>query len=158
MVLKRKKQFEQQRDSLSAQSFNIGNIAFAIETSKDTAQTVAAMKEAKGALAVAYKGMDIDDVMDLQDDLTDLMLDAEEIQEVMSRSYGVPDTVDESDLMDELAGLEDAWEAEGPAAAKGGVPDYLSDTALPAAPTGGVKLPPAGNRVAVGTDEYGLPL
>ena len=70
---------------------------------------------------------------DLQDDLTDLMLDADEIQEVMSRSYGlviflvhrplplvkfcimfsVPDGVDEDDLMDELAALEDTWEGEG---------------------------------------------
>ncbi len=37
-------------------------IAFSIESAKDTATTIAAMKEAKGALSVAYKGMEIDDI------------------------------------------------------------------------------------------------
>ncbi len=60
--LQRRKQYEKQRDALSAQSFNIGNIAFTIESAKDTAETVAAMKVAKSTLSVAYKEIDIDDV------------------------------------------------------------------------------------------------
>lgn len=46
-------------------------------------------------------------MQDLQDDLADLMADAEEINEVMSRSYGVGMDVDDADLDEELAGLDD---------------------------------------------------
>lgn len=47
-----------------------------------------------------------------------------ELQDVMGQSFGVPDDIDESELMGELDALEDelAMEAENPA---GGVPSYL---------------------------------
>jgi len=49
-----------------------------------------------------------------------------ELQEVMGQSFGVPEDVDEEELMGELDALEDelAMEAERPAAA-GGVPAYM---------------------------------
>ncbi len=48
-----------------------------------------------------------------------------ELQDVMGQSFGVPDDIDESELMGELDALEDelAMEAENPTA--GGVPSYL---------------------------------
>lgn len=48
-----------------------------------------------------------------------------ELQEVMGQSFGVPDDIDETELMGELDALEDelAMEAEHPEA--GGVPSYL---------------------------------
>ena len=48
-----------------------------------------------------------------------------ELQDVMGQSFGVPDDIDEDDLMGELDALEDelAQEAENPAAS--GVPSYL---------------------------------
>ena len=47
-----------------------------------------------------------------------------ELQDVMGQSFGVPDDIDEDDLMGELDALEDelAQEAENPAAS--GVPSY----------------------------------
>ncbi len=49
-----------------------------------------------------------------------------ELQEVMGQSFGVPEDVDEEELMGELDALEDelAMEAERPAGA-GGVPAYM---------------------------------
>lgn len=44
-----------------------------------------------------YKKINIDVVEDLQDEMEDLLEDANEIQEVLGRSYGCPD-VDEEDL------------------------------------------------------------
>ena len=48
-----------------------------------------------------------------------------ELQDVMGQSFGVPDDIDEDDLMGELDALEDelAMESENPTA--GGVPSYL---------------------------------
>ena len=48
-----------------------------------------------------------------------------ELQDVMGQSFGVPDDIDEDDLMGELDALEDelAQEAENPA--ESGVPSYL---------------------------------
>jgi charged multivesicular body protein 5 len=149
-VLKRKKMLEKQRDSLSSQAFNIGNVAFSIESAKTTVETVQAMKVAKQTLSVAYTDIDIDDVEELHEDLADLMLDTEEINEVMGRSYDVSDDVDESDLMVELAALEDEWEDETIAEPMGETP-----TLLPSAPTNEIKTPNGTSQVPV--DEYGLP-
>ncbi len=90
----------------------------------------------------------------MQEDLSELMLDAEEIQEVMGRTYGVSDTVDESELLDELAALEDEWEGESvpSTAVAAGAP--MED--LPAAPVGapvGV-APPRPGKAAVASGMF----
>ncbi len=51
------------------------------------------------------KKLNMDQLEDLFDDLADMMADQEEIQEVMTRSYQVD--YDESELMDELAELDE---------------------------------------------------
>ena len=49
-----------------------------------------------------------------------------ELQDVMGQSFGVPDDIDESDLMGELDALEDELAAEAEAHPQaGGVPSYL---------------------------------
>jgi charged multivesicular body protein 5 len=44
-----------------------------------------------------YKRVNLDKIEDLQDELEDMMEQANEVQEVLGRSYGVPD-VDEAEL------------------------------------------------------------
>lgn len=61
-TLKRKKMYEQQRDNLTAQSFNIEQASFAIETSRDTVDTVAAMKSAVVQLKVETKKIDLNEL------------------------------------------------------------------------------------------------
>jgi len=39
--------------------------------------------------------------------MSDVLEDTDEINEIMGRSYGVPEELDENDLMDELNSLED---------------------------------------------------
>jgi charged multivesicular body protein 5 len=39
--------------------------------------------------------------------MSDMLEDADEINEIMGRAYGVPEELDENDLMDELGALED---------------------------------------------------
>jgi len=72
----------------------------------------------------------------------------EEIQETLGRSYNVPDGLDEDDLLDELDALElDMLEEE--VEVTDGVPSYLQDEGLPAAPEEEpVVLPEAGAAAA----------
>merc|ERR1719389_974235 len=105
---------------------------FAQEGLKETADTVSAMKDANKALKKQFKAIKIDQVDDLQDDMADLLEQAEEVQAAIGRSYNTDD-IDEADLEAELAAMEDdpslffSAEAEGE-----GQADYLD---LPAANT-----------------------
>ena len=75
----------------------------------------------------------------------------QEIQDVMGTAFGVPDDVDEDELMGELEGLEDELAAE-PAMGGGSVPAYLQDVELPEVPQG-----QAQQKQAAAADDFGLP-
>lgn len=135
-TLKRKKMYEQQRDQMTAQSFNIDQTSFAIESIKDTQTTVAAMKAATVTLKNETKKMNISEIEDFQDDLADMFEDMEEINDIMGRSYGTPE-IDECDLEAELACLEDELDGDD-IKDETSVPSYLmpaQHTPLPAAPS-----------------------
>merc|ERR1719359_2589143 len=94
------------------------------------------MKDANKALKKQFKAINIGQVEDLQDDMADLLEQAEEVQNALGRSYNTDD-IDEEDLEAELAAMEDdpslflsmGNEADGEAA---GGADYLD---LPATST-----------------------
>merc|ERR1712035_105738 len=73
-----------------------------IQAAKDTQVTVAAMKAGKKE----HKKINIGKVERMQDDLYDMMEDANEIQDIMGRSYGMPE-VDDDELEAELFALGD---------------------------------------------------
>jgi charged multivesicular body protein 5 len=84
----------------------------------------------------------------MQDELEDMLEQANEVQEAMGRSYGVPD-VDEADLEAELEALTDELSLDTDAS-------YLDDAVrAPAAPTAapGETVTADGQLV----DEFGLP-
>jgi hypothetical protein len=79
--------------------------------------------------------------------MADLMDSHAEIQEALGQTFGLPDDVDEDELLGELDALEDELAAEAsaaPAAGEGAsaAPSYLSEepTDLPAAPAGAVAV------------------
>jgi len=157
-VLKQKKMYENQRDMLYNQTFNLDQVSFAAEGIKDAQQTMTALKSANKELKGMMKTVKIQDVDNLQDEMMDLMDVSNEIQESLGRSYSVPDDIDEDDLMGELDALEAdmGMETEGD-----GVPSYLqpetdldAELNLPSAPSG--HAAPAG-RVNQAEDELGLP-
>jgi len=131
-ILKQKKMYEGQKDNTMNQQFNMEQIMFAQEGLKETADTVSAMKDANKALKQQFKAINISKVDDMQDDMADLMEQAEEVQSALGRSYNTDD-IDEGDLEAELAAMEDdpslffSAEADGEATA-----DYLD---LPATST-----------------------
>lgn len=98
--------------------------AFATENVSTTIETVAAMKSAASELKVQMKAMDIDAIEDLQEDISDMLLDVDGIQDVMGQSYAMEDDLDEDELMAELDELEDELDMESQQ-----VPDYLLNAA-----------------------------
>jgi charged multivesicular body protein 5 len=152
-VLKRKRMYEQQRDTVAGQQFNIDQASFGIESAKANVQTVAAMKAANTELKKTLKqDLDIDAVEDLADDMAELMEDFNEINEALGRNFSTPEDLDEADLEAELDLLEEEMEEEAALEADA-TPSYLQTSQLPATPTDlpGQKMP--ANQV----DEYGLP-
>jgi charged multivesicular body protein 5 len=154
-ALKQKKMYEQQRDKQSSVAFNMEQINMTKESMSDTIASVDAMKSTAKEMKKAFKNIKIDKIEDLHDDLDDLMMDNDEIQEVMGQSFGDMDAVDDDDLEDELAALDDDMFED----------DIEDDVGvgtmdLPSAPAGVVQgqvvdEQPEGK---IGVDEYGLPV
>ncbi|KAJ1658864.1 Vacuolar protein-sorting-associated protein 60 [Coemansia sp. RSA 25] len=145
-VLQQKKMYEAQRDQLMQQSFNMESAVLATENIKNTMTTMQAMQDANKAMKKQYKSVDIDKIYDMQDEMADLLEQANEVQELMGRSYNLPDDVDEQDLEAELDALGDDLNFEED------VPSYLSDAMpampelLPEAPQGATTQQPADSR------------
>ena len=81
-LLRQKKQYEGQAEGLRNQSFNMEQTNYATQNLKDTQATVAAMKAGLKDMKKEYKKVNIDKIEDMQDDLEDMMEQANEIQEV----------------------------------------------------------------------------
>jgi len=147
-VLKQKRMYENQRDQLMQQSFNMEQSNYALQTMKDTQTTVSAMKIGLKEMKKEYKKVNIDKIEDLQDEMEDMLDQANEIQEVMGRSYGMPE-IDESELEAELDALGDeiALDADS---------SYLDEAAkAPGVPS---REPGAESRAdGIAVDEFGLP-
>lgn len=90
--------YENQRENLNNQSFNMEQTNFATQMLKDTKTTVDAMRFGVKEMKKEYKKVNISAIEDLQDELEDMMEQANEVQEVMGRSYGVGDDIDEAEL------------------------------------------------------------
>ena len=128
-ALQQRKMYEQQVQQMRQQSFNMEQTAFATESLRDTQTTVKAMQYAAKDMKRQMRTVNVGKVEDLQEELQELMESSNEIQELMSRSYAVPDGIDEADLEAELEALEAMGSLEADAS-------YLDALPLPAAPTG----------------------
>lgn len=153
-ILKQKRMYEGQRDTLYNQTFNLDQVAFATEGIKDAQQTMAAMKAAKKDLKGTLKTLKIDDIDKLQDEMIDLMEFSTEIQESLGQSYNVPDDIDEDELLGEL----DALEADmGTEIESSGVPAYLQPDKEPELDLPSVPYGEATGPEPQAADEFGLP-
>merc|ERR1711944_372164 len=124
---------------------------YAIQSMKDTQQTLSAMKAGAKEMKKEFKKMDIGKVEDIQDELEDMMEEANEIQEVLGRSYGVPE-IDEDDLEAELDALGDEMLLDDDTTYL----DSADTTNMPAIPTTTPGTTDANKPIAE-TDEFGLP-
>lgn len=104
-VLKQKRMYESQLEQLTQQSFNMEQSVMATDNLRNTMATVDAMQLANKELRKTYGKLDVDKVEQMQDEMEDLLEQSSALQETMSRSYGVPDDIDEAELEAELEAL-----------------------------------------------------
>ena len=110
--------YEAQMAQIQQQTFNMESAALATDNLRNTMATVDAMKIANKELKKQYGKIDIDKIevelyslmhyskrltlgrclQSIHYDMEDLLEQANEIQESLSRSYAVPDELDEADL------------------------------------------------------------
>lgn len=129
-VLKQKKLYEKQKEDLQAQNYNIESVQMTTDNLRNTMATVDAMQSANKEMKKQYGKLDINKIESIHYDMEDLMEQANEVQESMSRTYGVPEEVDEADLEAELEALGDDLGMEADE-----MPSYLQESA------GGSQLP-----------------
>merc|ERR1712196_469394 len=75
-------------------------------------ETVEAMKAGHAAMAAQMKDFDIDKFAEQQDEMQDMMMDLQEMNDMMARTYAVPGGSDESELEGEFAALEEEMKME----------------------------------------------
>lgn len=121
-VLKQKKLYEAQIAQLQQQTFNMEQAQITTDNLRNTMATVDAMKVANKELKKQYGKLDVDKIDSIQFEMEDLIERANEVQESMSRTYGVPDELDEEALEQELEELSLVEEDEA-------IPSYLRDDA-----------------------------
>uniref|UniRef100_A0A336MXA6 Charged multivesicular body protein 5 n=1 Tax=Culicoides sonorensis TaxID=179676 RepID=A0A336MXA6_CULSO len=154
-VLKQKRQYEGQLENLRNQSFNMEQANYTVSTLKDTQATVAAMKDSAKVMKKEFKKINIDQIDDLQDEMADMMDQANEIQEALGQTYNTPE-IDEDELQAELDALGDEIALDDDTS-------YLDDVVkAPAAPDAipgadSVLAPGTKNKDGILVDEFGLP-
>lgn len=129
-VLQQRKMYEAQRDQLQQQSWNMEQASMMQDNLKNTMTTVDAMKTTTKELRKQYGKVDIDKIERMQDEMADLMDIGNDIQESISRSYDVPEDVDEAELDAELEALGEEVELDAMNEADS-VPSFMVDEARP---------------------------
>lgn len=104
-VLRQKRLYESQLDQLYQQSYNMEQATMTTENLRNTMATVDAMNMANKEMRKTYGKIDLDKIERVQDDMEDLIEQANEVQGSLGRAYGVPDEIDEEELQAELDAL-----------------------------------------------------
>ncbi|KAF4638019.1 hypothetical protein G7Y89_g55 [Cudoniella acicularis] len=124
-VLQRRKMYEGQRDQLQQQSWNMEQAGMMQDNLKNVMTTVDAMKQTNKSLKQQYGKINIDKIERMQDEMADLMDIGNDIQESISRSYDIPEDVDEAELDAELEALGEEVEFENMGAES--TPSFMVD-------------------------------
>ncbi|KAK6438628.1 Vacuolar protein-sorting-associated protein 60 [Oleoguttula sp. CCFEE 5521] len=127
-ILQQRKMYESQKDQLQQQSWNMEQAGMMQDNLKNTMATVDAMKTTQKELKKQYGKVDIDKIERMQDEMADLMDIGNDIQESISRSYEVPEDVDEAELDAELEALGEEVDFGAEGIGEGEMPSYLQDT------------------------------
>lgn len=143
--LERRRMYESQKDQLMSQQWNMEQATMMQDNLRNTMTTVDAMKTTTKELKKQYGKIDIDKIDKLQDEMADLMDIGNEIQESISRSYDVPEDVDEAELDAELEALgEEVDLGEGLHEGADSMPSFLMDQS---GPPQFIDEPPENNKV-----------
>ncbi|KEI37625.1 uncharacterized protein L969DRAFT_19102 [Mixia osmundae IAM 14324] len=102
-VLQQKKMYEAQLGQLQQQTFNMEQASMTTENLRNTMATVDAMKTANKEMKRQYGKLDIDKIESIHYDMEDLIEQANEIQESLSRTYELEALGD--DLLEEESSI-----------------------------------------------------
>jgi len=149
-ILKQKKLYEQQLDNLRGQSFNMEQANYANQMLKDTHSTVVAMKDGMKQMKKEFKKINIEEIDDVQDELADMLEQAQEVQDTLGRNYNLEE-IDEDELAAELDALGDEIALDDDTS-------YLDDVLkAPEAPSNKPEANVVKNKDGIAVDEFGLP-
>jgi len=118
--------YEGQKDQLMQQSWNMEQAGMMQDNLKNTMATVDAMKTTQKELKKQYGKINLDKIEKMQDEMADLMEMGNDIQESISRSYDIPEDVDEAELDAELEALGEEVEL-GESMGESGMPAFLTE-------------------------------
>ncbi|XP_007907476.1 charged multivesicular body protein 4b [Callorhinchus milii] len=105
-ALKRKKRYEKQLAQIDGTLSTIEFQREALENANTNTEVLKNMGYAAKAMKAAHENMDIDQVDDLMNDITEQQVVAQEISDAISKPVGFGEDFDEDDLMAELEELE----------------------------------------------------
>jgi len=130
--------YEAQMEQLMQQSFNMEQSIMATDNLRNTMATVDAPQQSNKDLKRTYKNVSVDRIERIQDEMEDLLEQSGALQETLSRSYAMPEDIDEEELEAELEALE-----EEPLEQESEMPSYLQHAtgAFPARPDSVDELP-----------------
>lgn len=130
--MKQKKSLENRIAMASNATFNLEQVRDTKYMQQDNIAMAQNLRTANQELRAAQQHIDVDEIEDLQDDMQEALEDANDVQEVLGRSYDV-DNIDETELMAELDELEEDSlnYATGDSLS---TPSYLQPSAIEAAP------------------------
>ncbi|ODQ53489.1 hypothetical protein SAICODRAFT_79782 [Saitoella complicata NRRL Y-17804] len=128
-VLRQKKLYESQLDTLQQQTFNMEQTALTTENLRNMMVSVDAMQTANKEMKRQYKSFNIDKIERIHDEMADLLEQSNELQSIMGRSYDLQEDIDEDELDAELEALGDELGEEE--VGVGGIPSYLRDECVP---------------------------
>ncbi|KAH0587817.1 Charged multivesicular body protein 5 [Termitomyces sp. J132] len=128
-TLRQKKLYENQIAQLAQQTFNMESAAMTTDNLRNTMATVDAMQIANKEMRKQYGKIDVDKIENMQYEMEDTIEQANEVQEMLGRSYAVPDELDDADLEAELDALALEEEEEGASylADLNKVPDFIDE-------------------------------
>ena len=128
-ILQQRKMYESQKDQLQQQSWNMEQAGMMQDNLKNTMATVDAMKTTQKELRKQYGKVNIDQIERLQDEMADLMDMGNDIQESISRSYDIPEDVDEAELDAELEALGEEVDLGAEGIGVGETPGFMMESA-----------------------------
>lgn len=105
-LLTQRRSLQAQRQQLQNQSLNLFQMDLAASNVRDAQDTLKAMQGVKRELEKSIGKVNPDMVEVLGEDVSELLADSWEVQELLGRSYQTTDLVGEDDLEDELRMLE----------------------------------------------------
>eukprot|EP00183_Erythrolobus_madagascarensis_P002189 CAMPEP_0185850516 /NCGR_PEP_ID=MMETSP1354-20130828/4625_1 /TAXON_ID=708628 /ORGANISM="Erythrolobus madagascarensis, Strain CCMP3276" /LENGTH=233 /DNA_ID=CAMNT_0028551207 /DNA_START=104 /DNA_END=805 /DNA_ORIENTATION=- len=129
-VLKQKRVYEKQMAQTGNQQFNMDQMKFAKESVADAKASVQMMQEANKTMKKDMASVDVSQVEELHDDMEEMLMDANDIGDMLGRTYDLGDGITDADLEAELDGVEE--ELFDGIGIDSSVPSYLQPSNVPA--------------------------